>query len=93
MNLFYFLFFIFFLKYICITANFYALAKRSANDFLTPRGRRTKDFIYSAIDKLQLNVTLGCSPLTFSPDTDYADPDSLYHLYVNKIIPSEVPKN
>jgi hypothetical protein len=73
-----------------VLANFYSLAKRNAGNFLTERGRQTKAFIYGAFDKLQLNVTLGCSPVTLSPDVAYTSPSSLYHFYVNAIIPAVV---
>ncbi|ELR17382.1 5' nucleotidase family protein [Acanthamoeba castellanii str. Neff] len=71
-------------------SNFYSLAKKNAGNFLTERGRKTKNFIYSAFDKLQLNVTLGCSPVTLSPDASYTSSDSLYHFYVNNIVPAVV---
>jgi len=71
-------------------SNFYELAKTGAEGFLTRNGRLAKEFIYKTFEMLKLNETLGCSPRTYYPDVDYNNPESLFHFYINQVIPNVV---
>eukprot|EP00005_Dracoamoeba_jomungandri_P005639 CAMPEP_0174261992 /NCGR_PEP_ID=MMETSP0439-20130205/12709_1 /TAXON_ID=0 /ORGANISM="Stereomyxa ramosa, Strain Chinc5" /LENGTH=495 /DNA_ID=CAMNT_0015346619 /DNA_START=63 /DNA_END=1547 /DNA_ORIENTATION=+ len=79
--------------------NFYDLAQKNASNFLTPSGKELKEFINATYKKLGLGEILGCSNITYSPYSYFSDPDSLYHLYVQYIVPLEAynkdfaPKN
>lgn len=71
--------------------NFYALANRSASDFLTPEAKETKLMIEYYQKKLNLTFVYGCSPNTFRVDAPFEDTQtSLYNLYIEQIIPTVV---
>jgi len=70
--------------------NFYKMANKNSENFLTPRGEFLKKFLTDAYNKLGLNKTLGCSPMTYSPYVEYQDKDSLFRLYVEDIVPDMI---
>eukprot|EP01087_Luapelamoeba_hula_P024611 TRINITY_DN943_c0_g1_i3.p1 TRINITY_DN943_c0_g1~~TRINITY_DN943_c0_g1_i3.p1 ORF type:complete len:533 (-),score=88.76 TRINITY_DN943_c0_g1_i3:19-1617(-) len=67
--------------------NLYKWAEKKAEDFMTPLGTQVRKFIDTAIAKLQLNDSVGCSPLTFDPNLPINQTASLYNLYVDQIAP------
>jgi len=69
---------------------FYYLSYTDASSFLTPEGQAVKDQIDYYFNKLQLNETVGCSPRDYSPYAPQGQPDSLYGLYINSVLPEQL---
>jgi len=70
--------------------NFYSLTNTDEKTFLTPAGQYTKDLIANATEILGLEIIYGCSPITYDQHGGISEPDSLYNLYVDYIVPSVV---
>lgn len=70
--------------------NFMELSDTDSKTFDTPQGLQTSQLIQYYWNELGLNTTYGCSPSTYYPDVDYSDPDCMYKLLVEEIIPKMV---
>jgi 5''-nucleotidase/2'',3''-cyclic phosphodiesterase and related esterases len=58
----------------------------------TKLGRDLTELIVSTQDKLGLNQVIGCSPMTYYVTNSLNEPDSLWGLYVNTIVPRQLFK-
>jgi len=70
--------------------NFYKLAKKDSSDFMTPEGETIRELLTTLYNKLGLNETLGCSPITYSQYAPLNESNSLFSLYINEILPAEL---
>jgi len=73
--------------------NFARVSVKSAADFPTPGGAKTKSIIHEYEQKLGLDITYGCSPTTYYPDIPFSDPTNLYKLVVENVVPRIVFNN
>jgi 5'-nucleotidase, C-terminal domain len=69
-----------------------ALGFKDADDMSTGEGSGLTSIIRSSQRELHLSTRLGCSPTTFNLEASLNDPTSLWGLYLNHVIPSELFK-
>jgi hypothetical protein len=69
-----------------------ALGLDNAADLSVPEGSRLTSFIHESQRALHLGTILGCSPSTFKLDALPNDPNSLWGLYLNHVVPSQLFK-
>lgn len=58
----------------------------------TESGRELTELIVSTQEKLGLNQVIGCSPMTYYLTNSLNEPDSLWGLYVNTVVPRQLFK-
>jgi 2',3'-cyclic-nucleotide 2'-phosphodiesterase (5'-nucleotidase family) len=72
-------------------AIFYEIAgKKSAEEFMTPKGLATRAYIQEKYKELGLSRLLGCSLLEFNLDPNYNSVDSAYYLLFNYVAPQKL---
>lgn len=60
------------------------------SDFITARGEALREEVVSLVDELGLNAVIGYSRYNYSKKEDMSHPTSLFHLWLDGAIPSEV---
>jgi hypothetical protein len=69
-----------------------ALGVDKAADLSVPEGSKLSMFIHDSQRELRLGSILGCSPSTFKLDASPGDPNSLWGLYLNHVVPTQLFK-
>lgn len=70
-----------------------ALCLDDADSLSTPEGDALSAMIRETQQRLDLESVLGCSPTNFLLSTDWKDPSTLWGLYLNKVVPSQLFRN
>eukprot|EP00290_Baffinella_frigidus_P011167 CAMPEP_0180145142 /NCGR_PEP_ID=MMETSP0986-20121125/17459_1 /TAXON_ID=697907 /ORGANISM="non described non described, Strain CCMP2293" /LENGTH=564 /DNA_ID=CAMNT_0022089393 /DNA_START=72 /DNA_END=1766 /DNA_ORIENTATION=+ len=70
--------------------DFYGLTGTTKKTFPTAAAKAMQKDVDAIRAKLDLDRTVGCAPLDFLPDAALAKPESLWSLYLNKVVPAAV---